>query len=855
MINIWNSELSEAIEDYKDTKKAKKLSAWKAKFLERDENNLFIAKGQKENARLVELSKIYSKYQEELNSNGLYDYDDMIIRAIEALKKNDELRFNLQEKYLYIMLDEYQDTNKAQAELVEQLTNNEASEGRPNIMAVGDDDQAIYAFQGAKHSNMLDFVNAYRDVEVITLETNYRSTQNIIDLSSQTATQIKSRVTELLSNESKDFKANSKDSGDIRSLALDNEVIEYGWLAKDIKKSKAGSIAIIAPEHKYLERASSYLLAEDIPISYERRENILDDPKIKQIINFMRLLKAIADQGSNQTDSLLASVLNYDFWQLPTEAIWKLSWSSNETRSSWLDLMLKDSKLRQTALMLIKLAANSLEYRFDFILDQIIGLSDIRLTDKEEKSTRSPFLEYYSKEGDVVISQLFQNLITLKQKLTEFNGANQRPLMTADFIEYIDQLQLSEEKVTNDLKYTQASSRVELMSAHGAKGQEFDSVYLISFVNEAWGVKADRGKTAIPINLEYIRQRSDDADDERLRLLYVALSRAKTSLTTLSYNQDYEARETTPIKYLSLDQTKPKLNFRPNLIPLWQQEERQIEIPADLKSLLSQRLEKYVLSPTDLRTFTDVSHAGPQVFYDRALLKYKTYTTTHMDYGSAVHNTLDWLQKSVNSKGKAPELKELLKIYETNLQKRRLMPHDYSRLKEQGIDALTSFYVINKDSLSASDLSEYDFRNEGEVINGNRVTGQVDKLIIDKDKKQIEIIDYKTGKGERSWTSEAKMYLYRNQLYFYKLLAEGSTAFKGYTVTSARLDFIQATPADTTKFRVPLEYDKQFEERLVKLVDAVWKHISELSFPDISSYKPNLKGIIQFEDDLINGRI
>ena len=134
---------------------------------------------------MAKFADFYSSYARRLATDNLYDFDDMILMSIEAMKSHDELKYNLQEKYQYIMLDEYQDTNAAQAELVSLLTDNEIFEGRPNVMAVGDDDQAIFAFQGANHFNMLSFVSQYKDVKQITLKNNYRSTQPIIDLSAE----------------------------------------------------------------------------------------------------------------------------------------------------------------------------------------------------------------------------------------------------------------------------------------------------------------------------------------------------------------------------------------------------------------------------------------------------------------------------------------------------------------------------------------------------------------------------------------------------------------------------------------------------------------------------------------------
>ncbi|MHB1864736.1 MAG: ATP-dependent helicase [Candidatus Saccharimonadales bacterium] len=849
---LWNTQLDQAIKDLQSTNKATILSQWKSKYLKRDENNQFVARGMEQNERLIEFSEIFKKYNDYLKEHDLYDYDDMILRSLNAIKANSELRYNLQEKYLYIMLDEYQDTNEAQAELIQLLTNKEVTNGQPNIMAVGDDDQAIYAFQGAKHSNMLDFLNSYNKPKVIALKTNYRSTQDIIELSSTTANQITTRLNRYNTNLKKNFHSANNKKGEIRLFQFANELEQYSWLANNLKSPVAEQIAIIAPEHKYLERASAYLIANNIPITYERKENILEEVKIEQIITVLRLLKAINSNDTWLTDSLLAIVLNYDFWQLPTKAIWQLSWQSSETNQPWLKLMADNPKTKNLALMLIKLAANSLSYRYDFIIDQVIGLSDVVINDPQPISTRSPFISYYEKEGDVVINKLFENLISLRQKFSEFNNDNNKPLMADELIEFVDQLKLSNEKIINDLSFTQSKANIELMSAHSAKGKEFDSVYLLSLVNEVWSIKRSNNHFALPLNLQFIRHQAEDIEDEKLRLLYVALTRAKTKLVALSYDKSYSSKVVNPLKYVNIKPTRLKQQLKPDLIPLWQKETNSSTISSDLKELLKKHLDNYSLSPTDLNTFIDVRGAGPKDFYNQVLLKYKSPLSPRMDYGSAIHSSLDWLQKQYKSKGRIPTLSQLHDEFELSLKKRRLMPQDYEHLKTQGLKALTLFYNNNKASFSKSDLSEYDFRSEGEVVNGVRITGKIDKLIIDQNSKAIEIVDYKTGKGSKNWSSP-KLHLYSNQLYFYKLLLNNSSAFKNYQVIGGRLDFIASDSKDALSLN--LKYDELLTERLLKLIKAVWQHINDLDFPSVTAYKPNSSGITKFEDDLISGKI
>ena len=854
--SLWQSELAEAIDQTLETKKATSISKWKSKFLTKDANDLYIVKGEHQNNRLIELAGIYDDYQNRLEKEYLYDYDDMILMAIDVISKNNDLRYSLQEKYLYIMLDEFQDTNKAQAKLIELLTNNEVLEGRPNVMAVGDDDQAIYAFQGAKYSNMIDFVNQYNDVAEITLKTNYRSTQALIDISSKVSNQISQRLTKLL-NVNKLFKSSKDRISNITSLSFSNEIGQYTWLANELKSNKETDIAIIAPEHKYLERASAYLIENNIDISYERRENVLDDSLIEQVLTILELLLAMKDKKDKQMDVHLATVLNYDFFQLPTELIWKISWKAHDERKPWLEIMLTEPQVRPIALMLMKMSANTLSASYDQVIDEVIGLSEIEINDPKLKATRSPIYDYLkTKNDEMLISKLFQNLLAIREEYLDFNADNNKPLLLEGFIDFIHELKASAIKITNDFNYGQLDARIKLLTAHSAKGQEFQTVYLISFVNNVWGPKnSNNNRLSLPPNLQYIRHGAEDVEDEKLRLLYVALTRAKDNLFTLSYEQDAAGKLTTPLKYLNIESTKVKENYDPKLIPLWQKDEVQTQIKTSLKNLLKKRLASYSLSPTELNTFIDVRNAGPSNFYKSVLLKYKSPSGPRADYGSAVHDALDWMQKTLNSTGKLPTIEDLINEFEKELIKKRMLPEDFKHLKEQGIKALMIYYNKNLKSFSTDDLSEYNFRSEGIVIGGARLSGKIDKLALNKNDKAIDIVDYKTGKGYDRWEAKPKLHLYQNQLYFYELLVSNSTSFKGYRVNESRLEFVEPDVSTGDLYKLVLAPSREQQERFIKLITAVNTHIHDLNFPSVKAYPETIAGIIRFENDLIDGKI
>jgi DNA helicase-2/ATP-dependent DNA helicase PcrA len=228
--------------------------------------------------RIEALADVLEQYQAKLAEKGLYDFDDMILRAIYVLAENDELRFTLHEQYQFLLLDEFQDTNAAQLKLVELLTNNPSQEGKPNVLAVGDDDQAIYAFQGAEASNMLDFYHMYKDVRVISLSDNYRSQTEILETAARVAGQIESRLHSQFQGVTKTLRSQNMNvpSPMITRRSYRSAVAERTAVAEQIaglvaSGTPAAQIAVLAPKHKYLEPLVPYLQNRDLAVSYEKR--------------------------------------------------------------------------------------------------------------------------------------------------------------------------------------------------------------------------------------------------------------------------------------------------------------------------------------------------------------------------------------------------------------------------------------------------------------------------------------------------------------------------------------------------------------------------------------------------------
>jgi DNA helicase-2/ATP-dependent DNA helicase PcrA len=195
----------------------KPLTEWKSKWIKKDDNNRPVYKDIKDVEKMSAFADIYEKYREIMHQEGFYDFDDMILDCLNVLEKNPGLRYEIQEQYQYVLVDEFQDTNDAQMRLLKLITDAPVNENKPNIMAVGDDDQAVYKFQGAELSNILNFKNLFDDVEVVTMTDNYRSTQEILDIASHIIKKGQERLEKILPDIKKILKASNEKIKKVKS--------------------------------------------------------------------------------------------------------------------------------------------------------------------------------------------------------------------------------------------------------------------------------------------------------------------------------------------------------------------------------------------------------------------------------------------------------------------------------------------------------------------------------------------------------------------------------------------------------------------------------------------------------------
>jgi len=881
LAEIAHDSLFVAMTNATDLGKSTPLTEWKNDWLTKDESGRFVFTDESQHLRMAELAKIYKQYQQALEDKQLYDFDDMILRTIDALKTKDELRFNLQEKYQFILLDEFQDTNTAQFELVKQLADNPVHEGQPNIFAVGDDDQAIYAFQGARISNMLAFKNGFKNVVTVSLTENYRSHPDILHTAHGVAEQIEARLHKEIHDTviDKTLVASSKElppDSTIERHEFAGVANEYSWVANRIDElvkngTKPSEIAVLAPQHKYLETIVPFMANLSLPISYEKRENILETSMIRSFQMMCQLVLACESNDDVKMSELLPQVLSLDFFEIPVADIWQINWDHKRGGDeSWAELALGSESLAPHVMFFLALGLRGAHEPLEYILDYLSGSAPLFLD--ESTSYTCPLRNYYFSDrhkDPLMYFEALANLSTIREHLRAWQTGQDKLLELTDFIKFIDAYESAEQPLINSHPVALAGDSVQLMTVFKAKGLEFEHVFLLSVHDDVWGksARSNTSKLSLPANLEHIRHAGGNEDELR-RLLFVAITRAKHGLYLTSHAHKDNGKTTEPAKYLLeysdgdsrkttvLPEPKQKVietSFDQaetmNAVDLmWHS--RHVHLDADLKSLLSGRLERYQMSPTHLNTFIDLEYGGPEQFLLKTLLRFPEAPGEDGEFGNAVHWALEQHQYRI-ARGDKSTVEQTLKDFDKNLAKRYIHPDHLDDFRARGHFALKAYLPKREDMFTISAEPEVAFNKEGVLLGEAYLSGKIDRLEVDKTSKTVSIVDFKTGKPHSKWDREVKLLKYKQQLYFYKFLIEGSHTWQNYRVTGARLEFVE--PDSTGKIVEPLEikFDDAEEKEMKSLIQAVWSEIKSLDLPDVSGYSEDYKGTRDFIAQLL----
>lgn len=424
--------------------------------------------------------EVYRKYQSKLETNNSLDFDDLLLKPIELFNSHKEILTEYQERFKYILVDEYQDTNEVQYMLTKML----AAKNK-NICVVGDESQSIYAFRGSNYRNILNFEKDYKGSNIILLEQNYRSTKTILNAANDVIKNNKQRKDKNLWTEN--------DEGDkiIYRKCLD-EKDEALYITREINKLVADGtdyedIVVLYRTNAQSRNIEEALLRENIPYKVIGSFYFYNRKEIKDLISYLKLIY------NNDDDVSLARVINTPKRGIGAKSIEQLVLTANITGSSMFDSIVSGKELKFKE-MILDLQKKSESLSLTELVEEVLTVTGLRNELEAEQSL----------EAEARLENL-EEFKSITKNFEERNGI----ISLSEFLEEISLVSDVEE-------YKDNTNVVTLMTIHSAKGLEFDNVFVAGM--EEGVFPHSRCQT------------SDDELEEERRLCYVAITRARKKL-------------------------------------------------------------------------------------------------------------------------------------------------------------------------------------------------------------------------------------------------------------------------------------------------------------------------------------
>lgn len=446
----------------------------------------------KSDYRMSIIAKIYYRYQTKLRKNNAVDFDDIILNTVKILSENPDVLSKYQDKFRYILVDEYQDTNNSQYLLINLL-----AQANRNLCVVGDDDQSIYKFRGANIGNILNFEDDYSDVQKITLDQNYRSTQNILDAANSVISNNKGRM-------GKSLWTSNGDGNKVFVYTGTNEYDEARYIARQIKKhfDEQGSFsdcAILYRTNAQSRVIEEMLMRESVPYKVLSGLRFYDRKEIKDIIAYLRVVYNPNDDVS------LARIINEPKRKIGNATLEKARNIAREKETSLYDVISHADDYPEFKTAIKKLLG------FSEIIQSLIKLKDtVTIEDLTGRILNDTgYMPALVMEDTTESKTRIEKLGEFISVITEFEKNEETGNTLGEFLENIS--------LVSDIDgYDENEDSAVLMTIHSAKGLEFPIVFLSGL---------EEGLFPGMCSME-----SDDDIEEERRLCYVAITRAKEQL-------------------------------------------------------------------------------------------------------------------------------------------------------------------------------------------------------------------------------------------------------------------------------------------------------------------------------------
>ncbi len=788
-------------EDYLKLAESKKLDAGLGEYTSKSkgkEGSDEVEEG--EIKRLEEVARAYHVYQKLLLDNNALDFGDLINYCLKLFRTRPQILKHFREQFKYILIDEFQDTNYAQYELIKIL-----AQPANNITVVGDDDQSIFKFRGASISNILEFKKDYPKIKEILLTTNYRSTQDILDLSykfiqqnnpyrlevklrqmsvpdvfsaakprtvplSGTSTGVK--LSQGAKKLSKKLKATSQDKGQIELLTFGNMHQESCGVVNKIIELKNKDSRVSWNDFAILVRANAsaepflqFLRKANMPFEYVASRGLYQEAIILDLIAYFKLL------DNYHESQALYRVLTTPWFRLPSGDLSSLLYFTNRKAVSLYEALSQAKTI-------------PLSNEGQKIVDNLLNFITKHSSFAREKTASEAYLRVIR---DIGVSDW------LVQNQDNYEVIKQANFLTA-FFKKIQQFELdnTDKGLNNFLNlftleleageegelppsWEEGPEMVKVITVHSAKGLEFKYVFIVQLVDRRFPSTERREVIALPNELiKEILPEGDVHLQEERRLFYVAMTRAKQGLY-FSYALDYFGKQKRkPSQFLyELELVKKEVSNKAS---------SKDELMLDKKETNQKRKVTYLIP--EQFSFSSISSylKCPLEFKYRYLLKIPTPGNAYLSFGVSMHKALENFMKlwksrlsseqlglfvegvKIESKTQLPKFRELEKIYQAAwLDDWYENKKERDDFKKRGLEQIKIFYNSLKENPPQPKYIEQFFKIK---LGDYKFVGKIDRM--DATDSGVNIIDYKTGENPPRNLEKVD----RDQLLIYQLAAQ-----------------------------------------------------------------------------------
>jgi DNA helicase-2/ATP-dependent DNA helicase PcrA len=729
-----------------------------------------------------ELAHVYQRYQAALYDSHWYDFNDMLLDTVVALQQNEDMLRDVQETYQYVLADEHQDVNGVQNTLLEQLVSYHQS---PNIFAVGDEKQAIYRFQGASLENFLKFTDVFPTTKTISLTQNYRSGQCILDAAHDLVAVEDGPLHDLRIP----LEAAAVTEATVSSHVFHHQAVEDDWLVQSVQEAllsgtPANEVAVIVRTNREVEHVAGLLRGRGVSVAASADGDILAHPITQAVETLLSVVMNAADSVA------LSRLLLAPYWTITQTDRARLLAAQRHDRM--LVTLLSDAAARSDLDLTDDAAITKL---WQTIVDaQAVSTTQPPHRVLQQLLKQSGLLDYLITHDPIEGVRVVRRLYDEVESLVRHGGV----ATVADVAAALKTRRSYGLPLT--APYINAGTdAVQVMTAHKSKGLEFSTVLLPYLTDRTWGGAAKPTYFSIPLVRKEIADAIEPLDDER-RLLFVALTRARTQLLLSSSEQGIDGAERSTSRLVAdidtallpvVDTTPQADTFAPETSLMGVVAEQVFDT-----NLVATLFSERGFSATSFNNYLE----SPWLYLGRNLLRIPEVQGLPLLYGTAVHNVIERMTRAHHQHGTLPAIHEVQTWLHTELSRLPVSTVEYTQLHERALSALTiyqehlgkSLPARTREEVKLSVVLETGLTDCPEVV----LTGKLDRLDYNELGQLMRVVDYKTGKPKTRNAIEGKTKSddggYKRQLIFYALLLElaGDTEQMTRTMT---LSFVEPT--------------------------------------------------------------